>query len=140
MPKATFSVMNKKIRKIILIVAAVAAVVVLAVTCPDLQDHKESILNLAKTELSKQIDETVKANNLKDKDAERLSALLDFLLNAMDPALDKTLKVKRYVIFSIGHLESDEGEREFASVGILGHVFVSKVDMHYNFDFDWKLQ
>ena len=82
-------------------------------TCPDKQDHAEAIQKNVMEEYD-------------PGDNSLTTALGNFVLGA---ALNETLKVKNYWVFSIGKIHNPfTGESKTVSYGLFGHVFVTGDD------------
>ena len=100
------------------LVTAFLAVILLAVTCPDKQEHKEAI----KAMVGEAVDESVSAEDNADAGG-LIDAAGTFILSPLvDVFTDSKLKVDNYVVVSVGRITID-GETHTVSLGVLNHVF-----------------
>jgi hypothetical protein len=88
--------------------------ILLGVTCPSQADHERAL----KKAIREQIDDTI------DKDNKLVSTLEFFLADGLIGLYTSdALHVEKYLVFSIGKLQTPEGESKTVTIGILSHVF-----------------
>lgn len=122
----------KKIWKIVIIVVVV--LVICIATCPGYQRHSDAIFNVMSKVLHEQAEKLAKdfgQDFETDEESKRIFASLEqSAIDQIEPAIKQVLKVKNYVIFSIGRLENEEDGVTTISVGFLGMVFPNKKDLN----------
>lgn len=121
----------KRIWKILLIVAAVFAL--LAITCPGQGRHTTAVVNRISRSIHQETKKVTGGMDLENDEKAELKRLEDQLTGQFQDALEHSLKVRRYVLFSIAHLDGEESTT--VSVGVLGLVFVNKKPIQTTFNF-----
>lgn len=115
--------MQKLAIKLTLVIVAVGAMILLALTCPDKEAHKEAM----KTTINKAFEGKMAESFTKDESSnsifQGITMLGSMLVNNIaDSMLDTKMEVKNYVFFSIGTI-NHEGESHTISFGILNNVY-----------------
>lgn len=94
----------------------VGAAVVLTMTCPDAESHKNAFKEAANQAVQQELGQT----------SEFAGALIGGLLGNyfVDNLVDSRMSVKNYFVCSVGYLNSLDGsEPQLVTVGLLNHVF-----------------
>ncbi len=100
---------------------------VCVMTCPDKQAHKDAIMNVVNSKLSKQADE-----ELGDELGLLGASIGSHIINLI---VDSRLEVKNCFVCSLGQVEGNDGKTQIVSVGVLGHVFTTtKEEFSKTFD------
>lgn len=102
-------------KPVIAIGIGLALLLLLIVTCPKKQQHLDTISDRLSGALYSELEE-------EEDDWDALGLLFGGAL--LDEALEDSIVVDNYFIFSIGKLLFD-GEKNVVSFGILGHVFTA---------------
>lgn len=103
MGKINFRLMKKWIAGLIVAIG----ILTLVVSCPPAEEHRDAIKSIVKESL--------------DSSDNMLIAMLGGYV--VDMVAEEMVSCRNYVLFSTGYIEY-EGEKQLASIGVLGHVFV----------------
>lgn len=86
---------------------AVVVILTLVVSCPSAEEHRDAMKSIVK-------------ESLDNNDNILVSMLGGYVV---DMVAKEMVSCRNYVLFSTGYIEY-EGEKQLASIGVLGHVFV----------------
>lgn len=105
---------KKKVNWGVWAIVAVLVVILMAVTCPSQDDHRDAVAKVCHEYINSRID-----------DPENPFEMFGpFLANGViDIGVKKMVTSEKYLIFSIGTLNKLDGTKENVSFGVFGHVF-----------------
>lgn len=111
-------------KKTIWLIALIAVVILLALTCPKEEQHKEVVGAKISAMVNKEM-----AKKAGEGDFEQGLALIGsiFTDKLVDIVLDSQFKYKNYVVFSLGQIKDDD-EMKTISVGLLNQVITFEQD------------
>ena len=109
-------------KKLLWIVIVLLVAVIMAVTAPAEEKHKEAMMKAVK----EYIDEEAENRGFKDNGITRLGK--NVVAQAVKTALNSKLKFDNYYLFNMTHVRLD-GEDQVLSLGLLGKVFTFDKDM-----------
>lgn len=115
--------MQKLAIKLTVVIVAVGALILLALTCPDKDAHKEAMKTTINKAFESKMSESFTKEESKNDIFQGISILGSMLVsNIADSMLDAKMEVKNYVFFSIGAINHD-GKSQTVSLGILNNVY-----------------
>ena len=115
--------MKKLTIKLTLVIVAVGALILLALTCPDKDAHKEAMKTTINKAFEHKMSDTFTDEESKNDIFQGITMLGSMLVNNIaDSMLDTKMEVKNYIFFSIGAINHD-GKSQTISFGILNNVY-----------------
>lgn len=115
--------MKKLTIKLTLVIVAVGALILLALTCPDKDAHKDAMKTTINKAFEHKMSDTFTDEESKNDIFQGITMLGSMLVNNIaDSMLDTKMEVKNYVFFSIGAINHD-GKSQTISFGILNNVY-----------------
>lgn len=109
-------------KKLLWIVIVLLVAVVMAVTAPAEEKHKEAMMKAVR----EYVDEEAESRGFGNNGITQLGK--NVVVQAVKTALNSKLKFDNYYLFNMTHVKLD-GEDKTLSLGILGHVFTFDKDM-----------
>ena len=109
-------------KKLLWIVIVLLVAVIMAVTAPAEEKHKEAMMKAVR----EYVDEEAQNRGFKDNGITRLGK--NVVVQAVKTALNSKLKFDNYYLFNMTHVRLD-GEDQVLSLGLLGKVFTFDKDM-----------
>lgn len=107
----------KSTNRIITVAVAVLVLVVMALTCPDKQQHEDAVKEKMSHVMKQTVNENLGSNPI-------LNLVSNTVINGgLDFALGQNFCVKDYLLFSVGRFHDLEDEERALSFGIFNHVF-----------------
>jgi len=113
---------NRKMKKVLWIVVVLLVAVLMAVTAPGEEKHKEAMMKAVR----EYVDEEAQNRGFADNGITQFGK--NVVVQAVKTALNSKLKFDNYYLFNMTHVKLD-GEDKTLSLGIFGHVFTFDKDM-----------
>lgn len=105
---------KKKVNWGVWAIVAVLVVILMAVTCPAQDDHRDAVAKVCHEYINSRIDDP-------ENPFEMVGS---FLANGViDIGVKKMVTSEKYLIFSVGTLNKLDGTKVHVSFGVFGHVF-----------------
>lgn len=110
---------KKKSNKALWAIVVVLVLILMGVTCPSHEDHKQAVTKAVNEYANREVVHD-------DSPWTTLGALfVDGLVNAL---VEEVFSTQNYLVCSVGTITYMDGEKEHVSFGILGHVFTFDAD------------
>lgn len=107
-------------KKILTFIILFATVILLALTCPDKDDHKAAISHRVSDIIDSNVGATNGGGSIVSQGLSLLGSI--FAVKLVDTFLDNRLVVHNYVVCSVGEV-SFNGKKKRVSFGVLNNVF-----------------
>ena len=102
-------------KKLLVVIIVLLVAVLMALTVPDKQDHKEAMMKAVNEFVEEEAEQRIGDNILA-----KLGKSV--VVKTVETALNSKLKVDNYYLFNTTHVRL-KGEDQMLSVGLFGHVF-----------------